>query len=145
MARRPRRRNKTPVTIGGFSEGELPSLTQLEQFSQQSLKKWRESAGALTELHTELFFGLELARQRYSAQLLEAIRANLTPGAPFQGWARIIDYRYSPFRHSLRCISPQSTPLLSVNDLEWIRARATAVCCLRFSRCALSHRLHMLD
>ena len=39
MARHPRRRNKPPVTIGGFGEGELPSLTQLEQFSQQSLKK----------------------------------------------------------------------------------------------------------
>jgi RES domain-containing protein len=100
MARRPRRRNKPPVTIGGFGEGELPSLTQLEQFSQQSLKKWRESAGALTELHTELFFGLELARQRYSTQLLEAVRANLTPGTPFQGWARIIDYRY--------CLAPLS-------------------------------------
>ena len=94
MARRRRRRNKPPVTIGGFGEGELPSLTQLEQFSQQSLKKWRESAGALTELHTELLFGLELARQRHSAQLLEPVRANLTPGTPFQGWARIIDYRY---------------------------------------------------
>jgi RES domain-containing protein len=78
----------------------LPSLTQLEQFSQQSLRKWRESAGALNALHTELFFALELARQRHSAELIEAIRGNLSAGAPFQGWARIIDYRY--------CLTPLS-------------------------------------
>lgn len=100
MARRPRRRNNPPVTRGGFGEGELPSLTQLEQFSEQSLKKWRGSADALDELHTKLFFELELARQRHSTQLIEAIRANLTPGTPFQGWARIIDYRY--------CLTPLS-------------------------------------
>jgi hypothetical protein len=100
VARRQRRRNNPPITLTGLGEGELPSLTQLEQFSQQSLKKWRESADALGELHTELFFGLELARQRHSTLLIEAIRANLTPGAPFQGWARIVDYRY--------CLAPLS-------------------------------------
>jgi hypothetical protein len=92
--------NNPPVTVGSFGEGELPSLTQLEQFSQQSVKKWRGAAGALNELHRELFFGLEFARQSHSTQLIEAIRANLTTGASFQGWAWIIDYRY--------CLTPLS-------------------------------------
>ncbi|MGH8260496.1 MAG: RES domain-containing protein, partial [Steroidobacteraceae bacterium] len=80
--------------------GEPPSLTQLEQFSQLSLRRWLASAKALTELNTVQFFGLELERQRRSEDLIEAIRASLVPGEPFEKWARIVDYRY--------CLAPLS-------------------------------------
>ena len=94
MARRQRRR-RNPVHNPKLAEGELPSLTQLEQFSEVSLRQWRNSAKNLTELQTALFFGLELERQRHSQALVEAIRENLKQGQPFDRWARIVDYRYS--------------------------------------------------
>lgn len=76
------------------SEGDLPSLVLLEQFSQRSLQQWLASARKLTELQSGLFFGLESARQQFSPELIEAIRANLVAGQAFDGWARIVDYRY---------------------------------------------------
>jgi hypothetical protein len=94
VARRQHRR-RNPIHSYRLAEGELPSLTQLEEFSELSLRQWRISAKNLTELHTCLFFGLELERQRHSQALVDAVRANLTQARPFDKWARIVDYRYS--------------------------------------------------
>jgi hypothetical protein len=97
---RQRRRNKPTFRSRSPPEGELPSLTQLEQFSALSLKQWNSFSAGLRALHTELFFKLELARQQHSAELIEAIRTNLTAERPFSGWSRIVDYRY--------CLAPLS-------------------------------------
>lgn len=59
-------------------EGDLPSLVLLEQFSQLSLRQWLASARKLDELQSVLFFVLELARQQFSKELIEAIRTRVT-------------------------------------------------------------------
>jgi hypothetical protein len=92
VARRPPR---NPFKPSPLVEGDVPSLAQLENFTQLSLRQWLASAKALNELQTAMFFGLELARQQHSDALVEAIRANLIAGDEFQGWARLVDYRYS--------------------------------------------------
>jgi len=70
VARRPRRRK--PIHNRPLAEGELPTLVQLECFSEASLRQWQAAAGNLTELQTALFFGLELERQRHSEALIDA-------------------------------------------------------------------------
>lgn len=107
MARRKSRRNN-PFKPRLPETDEPPSLTQLEQFSQLSLRRWLASAKALTELHTVQFFALELERQRRSGDLIEALRASLVPGEPFEKWARIVDYRY--------CLAPLSIAGSLKND-----------------------------
>ena len=98
MARR-RRGNRPPSRPQSPGEGEL-SLTELERFSELSLKQWNESSSTLRTLQTELFFGLELARQQHTSELIEAIRSNCVAGEHFEQWARIVDYRY--------CLAPLS-------------------------------------
>lgn len=66
MARRKPRRNSS-FKPRLPEAGEPPSLTQLEQFSQLSLRRWLASAKALTDLHTIQFFALELERQHSRA------------------------------------------------------------------------------
>ncbi len=99
MSRRSRRRHSS-YTNRPTGEGDLPSLVLLEQFSQRSLQQWAASAKKLNELQRTLFFGLEQARQQFSRELIEAIRTNLVHGQAFDGWARIVDYRY--------CLAPLS-------------------------------------
>ena len=94
MARRQRSRRNAFQNLP-LAEGEVLSLTQLERFSELSLRQWRSSAKNLTDLQTALFFGLELERQRNSQALIDAVRTNLVAGQPFERWARIVDYRYS--------------------------------------------------
>jgi len=94
------RRPRNSYTKRPSGEGDLPSLVLLEQFSQRSLQQWLASARKLTELQSGLFFGLESARQQFSQELIEAIRTNLVAGQAFDGWARIVDYRY--------CLAPLS-------------------------------------
>jgi RES domain-containing protein len=94
------RRPRNSYTKRPSGEGDLPSLVLLEQFSQRSLQQWLASARKLSELQSGLFFGLESARQQFSQELVEAIRTNLVAGRAFDGWARIVDYRY--------CLAPLS-------------------------------------
>ncbi len=68
VARRKPRRN-SPFKPRLPETDEPPSLTQLEQFSQLSLRRWSAFGKALTELHTVQLFALELERQRRSAAL----------------------------------------------------------------------------
>lgn len=93
MARRQRPRipNRTPPA----PEGEAPPLIELERFSQASLQRWLVAEKGLRQLHQALFFDIESQRQDSYRQLEEALRAQATVGAPFERWARIVDYRYS--------------------------------------------------
>jgi hypothetical protein len=90
-----RQRPRNSIRNRPLSEGELPALTQLERFSELSMRQWRNSVKNLTELQTGLYFGLELERQQHSTALIDAIRTNLAKGRPFERWARIVDYRFA--------------------------------------------------
>jgi hypothetical protein len=58
--RKPRRNSSFKARLPETDEP--PSLTQLEQFSQLSLRRWLAFGKSLTELHTVQFFALELER-----------------------------------------------------------------------------------
>jgi RES domain-containing protein len=79
----------------GSQEPDLPSLLELERFSQASLHQWRSAKGHLDALHRALYFELEPLRQRNEARLLDALRSRALPIYTFEGWSRIVDYRYS--------------------------------------------------
>ena len=74
---------------------EPPSLLELERFSQANLAQWQSASLALDALHRILFFELEPQRQRDEQALLDAVRASATTNFAFDGWCRIVDYRYS--------------------------------------------------
>lgn len=96
MVQRPQRPHGPPrfKTTPSPAEGEPPSLAALEEFSEVSLRQWLAVAKALNQLHTALFFGLELERQQRTPELLDAIRTNLVQGEAFECWSRIVDYGY---------------------------------------------------
>ena len=129
MARRQRSRRNAFKNLP-LAEGEVLSLTQLERFSELSLRQWRSSAKNLTDLQTALFFGLELERQRNSQALIDAVRTNLVAGQPFERWARIVDYRYS------------SEPLSAAGSVKREGARFNPAFPRAIHRGELSHRLH---
>jgi len=87
-------RSCNPIHSRSQSEGDLPSLVQLDSFSESSLRQWQAASRNLSDLNAALFFGLELERQRHSEALIDAVRCSLTSGEPFENWARIVDYRY---------------------------------------------------
>jgi hypothetical protein len=41
-----------------------------------------------------LYFGLEPLRQSNEPRLLNALRSQALPSYQFEGWSRIVDYRY---------------------------------------------------
>lgn len=79
----------------GAGEGDLPSLLELERFTHTSLRQWLAAGQHLQQLHSALFFGLEQDRQQQTPRLVEALQSRFVAGKPFEGWARIVDYRYS--------------------------------------------------
>jgi hypothetical protein len=52
-------------------------------------------ADDLGRLQAALYFGLESARQAHGPALLDALRAGAGGPFNFDGWSRIVDYRYS--------------------------------------------------
>jgi RES domain len=80
---------------GGSQEPDLPSLLELERFSEASLHQWRSAKGNLDALHRAVYFELEPLRQRSESQLVDALRSQARPVHTFEGWSRIVDYRYS--------------------------------------------------
>src|SRR5689334_12764577 len=74
---------------------DLPSLLELERFTQSNLRQWRSVSAALDALHSVLHFGLEPLRQRDEQKLLDAIRSRAKQSFDFNDWSRIVDYRYS--------------------------------------------------
>jgi RES domain-containing protein len=90
--RRPRRPNSQRPPPRG--ELDLPSLTELERFTQASLRQWLAAKANLDALQRALYFELEPLRQRNEARLLDALRSEVLPSFSFEGWSRIVDYRY---------------------------------------------------
>jgi RES domain-containing protein len=96
------RRPRPPEARRPLRSGEpdLPSLVELERFTQASLRQWLATKGNLDGLQRALYFELEPLRQRNEARLLDALRSQTLPSLPFEGWSRILDYRY--------CLQPLS-------------------------------------
>lgn len=96
MAPRRRRPRANPPRAGASAaEPEGPSLLELDRFSHASLTKWLRMADDLGRLQAALYFGLESARQAHGPVLLDALRAGAGGPFDFDGWSRIVDYRYS--------------------------------------------------
>ena len=81
-------------------EPDLPSLVELEQFTQASLRQWLAAKANLDAIQRALYYELEPLRQRNEAPLLDALRSQALPSFSFEGWSRIVDYRY--------CLQPLS-------------------------------------
>lgn len=90
---------------------DAPSLRVLEEFDAASLSRWLQSANLLLHLHSALHFDLEPLRSQASAELVDALRQGATTPFEFQGWCRIVDWRYS------------LTPLSTVGSLQDVGGR----------------------
>jgi RES domain-containing protein len=73
----------------------MPSLLELDRFSESSLRNWQFRSAALTNIYSSLYFDLEPYRQRFGQVLLDAIRKHATQDFQIEDWARIVDYQYS--------------------------------------------------
>jgi len=79
----------------GSSEPDLPSLVELDRFSEVSLHRWKAAGHRMGALQRALYFGLENQRQLAEGRLLESIRASARGDFSASGWSRVVDYRYS--------------------------------------------------
>ena len=97
MSRKPPRRLPSPGSRRPSAAGEpdLPSLLELERFSETSLHQWLAAKKSLDGLHRSLYFELEPRRQLDEPQLLDALRSQALPAYSFEDWSRIVDYRYA--------------------------------------------------
>jgi hypothetical protein len=92
--RRNRRRPPDSQSSPHGGEPDLPSLIELERFTQASLRQWLAAKANLDAIQRALYYDLEPLRQRNEAQLLDALRSQALPSFSFEGWSRIVDYRY---------------------------------------------------
>jgi RES domain-containing protein len=90
--RRPRFPSSQPPSQRG--EPDLPALTELERFSHASLHQWLAAKTHLDTLQRALYFELEPLRQRNEARLRDALLSQTLSSFEFDGWSRIVDYRY---------------------------------------------------
>jgi hypothetical protein len=90
--RRPRFPSSQPPSQRG--EPDLPALTQLERFTHASLHQWLAAKAHLDTLQRALYFELEPLRQRNEARLRDALLSQTLSSFEFDGWSRVIDYRY---------------------------------------------------
>ena len=56
--------------------------------------EWRLRSANLDALQSALYFDLEPCRQRNEARLFDALRSQALSSFSFEGWSRIVDYRY---------------------------------------------------
>lgn len=92
QGRRPRLHSSRPPPPRG--EPDLPALTELERFSRASLHQWLAAKTHLDTLQRALYFELEPLRQRNEARLRDALLSQTLSSFEFDGWSRIVDYRY---------------------------------------------------
>ena len=90
-----RRRPAPPRRVRPAGDPDLPSLHELERFSEASLHQWLSAATRLETLHRTLYFELESLRQRDGQRLIEAVGSRTRNQYEFQDWSRIVDYRYA--------------------------------------------------
>ncbi len=92
--RRNRRRRFPDSQPPRRGEPDLPALTELERFTEASLHQWLAAKANLDALQRALYFQLEPLRQRNVGRLLDALLSQTHPSLSFDGWSRIVDYRY---------------------------------------------------
>jgi len=92
--RRDRRRRFPNSQSPRKGEPDLPALTELERFTEASLHQWLAAKANLDALQRALYFQLEPLRQRNVGRLLDALLSQTFPSFSFDGWSRIVDYRY---------------------------------------------------
>jgi len=90
--RRPRFPSSQPSSQR--AEPDLPALTELERFTHASLHQWLAAKMHLDTLQRALYFELEPLRQRNEARLRDALLSQTLSSFDFDGWSRVIDYRY---------------------------------------------------
>ena len=73
----------------------MPSLVELERFSEANLKAWMQAGTKLQALYAAFYFELEPKRQKDGQRLLDALRSRATQDFLFENWSRVVDYRYS--------------------------------------------------
>jgi hypothetical protein len=73
----------------------MPGLLELDRFSEADLKRWNSLSKDLDELNDILYSGIEPQRRRHHAKLLEALRSVPTTPMDFDGWVRLIPWRYT--------------------------------------------------
>lgn len=97
------RRRKPTITRrkSGATDPDMPSLLELERFTDASFRQWISAGKSLDALYTGLYFDLEPQRQRNGQDLLDAVRRSAFQDHKFEDWARIVDYQYT--------LSPLST------------------------------------
>jgi RES domain-containing protein len=89
------RRPRPPDPQPPRGEADLPSLIELERFTQASLRQWLAAKANLDALQRALYFELEPLRQSNEGRLLDALRSRALASFSFEGWSRIVDYRYA--------------------------------------------------
>lgn len=86
-------------------------MLELDRFSAADIVTWNRLSKDLDELNSILYAGIEPQRQRYREELIDALRA--VPGEPlaFDGWARMVTFRYA------------DAPLAAVGSLKDVGGR----------------------
>lgn len=94
MSRRGRRQ-QPPPTRGAVVLPESPSLTELERFTDQTLRQYRRGWEAFNQIYRALWFGLEQQRAQYAADITDALRSNAAAPLAMTGWGRIVNTKFA--------------------------------------------------
>ncbi len=73
----------------------MPSLLELDRFSEADLDRWNSLSQDLDELHAVLYSGIEPQRQRHHDELIAALRSVPCTPMDFTGWVRMVTLRYA--------------------------------------------------
>jgi hypothetical protein len=89
------KRNKPPVPSRPPVPPVNRGILELERFDSATLAQWSALSRELDLLQAELYFGLEPQRREKRADLVHALQRKQPIALPFQGWCRIVPYRFS--------------------------------------------------
>lgn len=106
-------KRKVQQPLAHPSTSAAPPLTVhvLDRFSEADLETWNRVSADLDELHAALYFDVQPQRMRRDRELIAALTALGVKPFVFDGWFRIVDYRYT------------NTPLSAVGSLRGIGGR----------------------
>jgi len=91
----PKRKGQHPPIHRAAGAAPSPELYLLDRFSEQNLETWARRSEDLDEVVRRLYFDTEPARIALKSEISDAL--NKKPGAPasFDGWVRVLGYRWS--------------------------------------------------
>ena len=73
----------------------MPGLLELDRFSEADLDRWNSLSKDLDEINDILYSGVEPQRRRHHAKLVEALRSVPSTPMDFDGWVRLVPWRYT--------------------------------------------------